>query len=498
MKKIKLSPFIRYVLSTAGASILTVFCNIIVIRLLTENFGSEKFGAYSLANRILSTLAPFSTLNAGIALTRFSSITREESSRYAYLLSAFLITSVSSVVILAFGFKFAEGLTLFVFHDKAYYTLLLATLFLIVAYSFFAVLSGFYFGSGQISKTNLWQIFIGVIGPLLIVEICARFARVDLVIFLMGMLYLAAFAPLVFHLCRAVSLKIDWKQIKKSIKELFQYGSPRIPGGLAMAGLLSVGPFLAPHFGSLRDAGYLMVGQSILRVAEIGTGAFGLVVFPKVGQLFSQRRHEFLKERITDIVALVFHVGSFMILHLFLWADQIVLIWLGKGYANVIPLMRVFVLAIGPYMSYVMLYPVIDAIEVKAVNTLNLFVAFFVTLIFSLLAAPRFGAMGLAIGTVAGFLILSLFTLAYIRKICQWDSQAFMLKKVILLNTGLIIGAVILKNWLTSVLEGVELIIVAAAVETLFLLLYCFALWKLNLKWTVELEKRIIGYTENV
>lgn len=495
MAKIKPSPFILNLLTTTGASVTSVLANIVVMHLFASGLGAEKFGAYSLANRLIAAILPFSTLGVGSGLARYASLHTDDQSRYGYLLSAVYVGVIPSAAFLLFGFGFSEKLTVLLFRTKGYNALFVTVLFLAAGFLFFSILNGFYFGIGKIAEANIWQVMIGTIGPLAIAFSCYRAGNVELILFLTGLLYFGASVPLFFYLLRGVCLTKG--KIGNRAWDLLRYCSPRMLAGIALAGLLGSGPFLAPYFGSLKDAGYLAVGQSLFRIAELGTGAFGLVALPKIGQLLSEKRHEFLDDRIVDLFAFIFHLGLFMTLHLVLWSDQIVLVWLGAEYAGAIPLMQVLGLAIGPYLAYVMLRPVIDAVEERAVNTRNLFIAFLISAVSSFFLGRVFGTVGLAIGTALGLSILGFLSLGYLFKSAHLHARSLQFIKVIVLNAGLIMAAMALKNRLVQSTSGIQLILSGGVAELFLLSVYFFSLRKLNFRWTVELEKRLIGYKTN-
>ena len=493
IKAIKLSPFIKDVGLTAITSVVTILSIIIVMRVLAHGLGAEGFGAYSLARQFLSTIIPFSTLAMGVAIPRYIAISKDDHCRFSYLLNGLFLVVILGFVTLITGLIFKNELTVLIFHNKVYSSLFVATLFMLVGYSLYSILYAFYRGLGKMGKANLWQLGIMAIGPIVIALGYAKSGRVDFIVFLMGLMSFTALVPLSFFTYRAISQNKQIFKVKGRLKELLGYGLPRVPGGFAFAGILAIGPFLAPYFGSLKDAGYLVAGQSLFRIVEGGIGAFGLVALPKVAQLFAKGKNEFLKERITDLITLIFHLGLFATLHLILWSDQIVLVWLGNQYAEAIPLIRILLLALIPYLAFTMLCSIIDAVQKRAVNTLNLYMSFIITLVSSLLFAKMgFGVIGMAIGTTMGFITLGLFTTCYLWRAYRLNDKTIIIKQCLLANTGFIACAFVLKYWFEMTFSGITLISIATPMEGLFLSLYCFTLWKLNARWIVELKNRIV------
>lgn len=491
-KKINISPFLKDLLFTTLTSLTTIISSIILMRLLAQNLSVEEFGAYSLSRRFLSLVMPFSTFAMGIAVARYIAISKNNLFRNNYFLGGLIIGVLPSLIILATGIIFLDDLTLLIFHNKIYSSLFIATLFMVVGYSFYTVLYSYYRGLGEMRKANLWQLLIVSIGPLAIVLKYAESGKADLIVFLMGALFFISLFPLVLHVLKSFSQDGNFLKLGIYLKELFRYGLPRVPAGLALSGILSSGIFLAPYFGSLKDAGYLIVGLSILTILESGVTAFGIVALPKVAQLYSESKHEYLKERIIDIIALVFHFGLFAGLHVFLWSDVIVLFWLGEQYAQAIPLMRVIMLAIIPYLSYMMLRSVVDALEEKAVNTYNLLLSFGITIVISIIFASNgFRILGLAIGTTIGLSSLGLLTLFYLWKRYKFRFDTFKIKESLLLNIAFIVVALLLKQWIVLLFKGITQISIVFFIEGMFLLFYFLIIWKLKVRWMVELEKRI-------
>lgn len=488
----KLSPFIRDLVTTTVTSFLTIVSLVFVTRLLAEGLGPEGFGAYSLARRVLSTVDPFSTLFMGVAVTRYLAIARETRSQNAFLLAGILLGILPSVAILIVGISFKSRLTLLVFHAEAYSRLLVATLILILCYSFFVVLYAFYRGVGKMGRANAWQLGVIGIGPALIAWAYARSGQVDKVILLMAMLLGSSFLPLMFHAVRAIGGGVTAGEIRESAKELFRYGLPRVPGGVAFAGLLAIGPFLAPYFGSLKDAGYFVAGQSLLRVVEGVTESFGRVALAKAATLFAGEQNDFLREGTTDIIAFVIHLGVYATFHLMLWSDQIVLVLLGNQYTDALPLMRILLAALTPYLAYSMLRSIIDAVETKAVNTFFICAAFALALATSaLLASLGFGIIGLGIGSAIGYVTLGGLAVHFLWRKYRLNAVPIKLKGILLLNTVLIVSALTLRPWLESIWSETSPLVIAGLLEGSLASVYLIVLWKWKVRWMIEIEKRI-------
>jgi len=490
LSKINLSPFLRDVILTGITSVLVVISLIFVTRFLAMGLGPEGFGAFALARRLVSFILPFSTLSLGIALTRYLAISEDNTTRSGYFIAAAVIIVCTSMLILLFGYAGHDRLTILIFHDLRYIDLFHATLVMIVGYGVYEIIYAYYRGIQRIDIANLWQIVVMAIFPLLIAYVYGRQNGEVSVIFLMG---LAAFLCLVPSavLVKKAPLKSP-ASVLNPMGDLMRYGVPRAPGGLALYGMLVIGPLIAPYIGTLKDAGYLVIGQSVLRVTETFVVAFGLVALPKVTQLFSEGKIEFLKERINDIIAMILHVGIFASVQLFLLSHEIVVVWLGEEYLPAVPVVKVLIVASCPYLGYVMLRSIIDAVEVRAVNTLNLLIALVIATILSVsLGYSGLGIVGIALGIMIGFFFLGVSSAGFLVKKYSITLVNMHLVPVLLVNIMFTLGTLLLKLYVARYFHSFGMLAVMLVIELVFFALYLWFLDRRRIQWIQEFKIRL-------
>jgi O-antigen/teichoic acid export membrane protein len=326
--------------------------------------------------------------------------------------------------------------------------------------------------------------------PLIISYNFAYKKNLSLIMYLMGAAFYLAIIPLVLILLKTGLPQIS--TVKSSIKTLLKYCLPRVPAGFALAGLLTLGPFFAALFLGLKEAGYFVVGQSAFRVMGSAIVAFGLVALPKVSQLVANGNKEFLKSRIEDILIMIFQLGPFITIHIFIWSREIVLVWLGFEYTDAVPVMKIIILSLGPYLGYVILRSIVDAIEVRAVNALNLSISLAIAAVTSIIFIyAGFGIIGLAVGTTIGFASLGVLTSYYLIKRYKISLENFMFPWVLTANI-LFAGIVILiKHYLTPSLSLSNILILGFFIECVFFLGYLYFLYKKDVRWFSEIKKRI-------
>ena len=487
---IKLSPFLKDIVLTTITSIVVIISMIFVTRLLAKGLGPESFGAYCLARRMVSFIIPFSTLSMGVALTRYVAISTDDEKRNGYLVSTTVIVLCFSLILSVVGCLGGKSLTILIFHDPKYLMLFYSSLFMIMGFGFFTILYSYYRGIQRMDLANLLQICIVAVFPLIISYVLAQQNNVALIVFLMGLCAYLTIFPLIVLL-----RKIKWKgpiQFKLSFKNLLRYGIPRTPGGIAFAGIVVIGPFLAPYFGTLRDAGYLVVGQSVFRILEGAVVAFGLVALPKVSQIFSEGRTDFLRDRISDILAMIIHIGMFIIIQLFIWSKEIVLIWLGHEYSEAVPIIRIFLVSLCPYLGYVMLRSIVDAVEEKAINTLNLFVAFGITVVSSLLLGySGLGILGLALGITVGLISLGISTTYFLVKRYKVTFENINLVLILFVNCIFAGITILARKHLIIHFNNIGLLISIFMVGTSLFIFYMWLLYKKETQWIMVLKSRV-------
>jgi len=404
---------------------------------------------------------------------------------------------VPNAIIIAGGILFQSQLTLLIFRDTIYQYLFVGALWLMVGYSLHTVLYAFYRGQNRMGQANALQLVIVALGPLLVALGFAQTGRADLIIWLQAVLTGCTVFLVGAHLFRAVVRSGRQLALSASLRQLMHYGLPRVPGGFALAGLFAIGPFLAPYFGSLKDAGYLTTGQSVLPLMQGGMVAFGLVALPRLAKMATDGQVEAITRTIRSVIALVLHIGLFLTLQGVLWADEVVMVLLGPQYQEAIPIMRVVLVSLVPYLSYVMLRSVVDAVDDRAINTMNLFIALAVAAVTGLLASlAGLGILGLAAGCSLGFVALGTTTVLHLARAYRLEWRTFDLAPILLINFGFLLLGLLVKIVLEKNLEGWPLLGGTLIAVCGMSGLYAFALWRLNVIWLGEFTRRLVVHRE--
>jgi O-antigen/teichoic acid export membrane protein len=487
------SPFVRDVLTSALTALLTMGSLVLVTGWLAAGFGPAGFAVYALARRVVSLAAAVAPAPLALALARAQAGALTERERDAYLCAGALLALLAGLVFAAAGAAFPSFWAQLLLTDARYAGVWLSILVMVAGNLVYSLVFAHLRGTSEIASANLWQLWAMAVGPLIVVGLTASREPVTVILLLLAAVSLTALVPLLTWLVRAVRRGIRPADVRPPLRALLRYGVPRVPGAAALACLSALGPFLAPYFGDLREAGYLVAAQSVLRVAEVSTAGFGLVVLPKVSALQARQQNHFLRERVEDLVGLVLHLGLFAACQLAIWAPEIVRVWLGPEYHDAVPVVRALLVALVPYLGFTLLRSVIDGIEERPVNVWNLYAALAFTTVLSLASgAAGLGAVGLALASAGGFALAGALTVNFLRRTLRFSGLNIHAGTAVMFNLAAALLMLIVR-WLLPARLGPGGILVAVAVISGALLVgYLYALRRLRVRWVVEIEARLL------
>jgi O-antigen/teichoic acid export membrane protein len=478
--------FIHDVALTGVVSAVTMVSLICVTRWLAHSLGPDGFGAYGLARRMLSWITELSTVPVGIAVARHVATASREADRASFRRAGILYGLVPNVLLLVVAILAARPLASLVFRDARYAGVAAATGVLVCGMACYSVVFAWYRGIGEMRAANAWQLWVLAIGPALCAWFLRDTGRVDWIIGSMGIVALTGLVPI------ALWWRAHVTSIRERLQDLLHYGLPRMPSGIAFGGLLAIGPFLAPYAGSLREAGFLVAGQSLMRVVEGGTSAFGLVALPRFAALRVEGRENFVRARVADVASMATHLGLFATISLAIWAPEIVMVWLGPEYVAAVPLIRVPLIATAPYLMYALLRSVTDALDDRAINTRNLTISAIVTSLLSIVVLLVGGdVVALAAVGALGFFVLAVLTVRHLRRLLRFSIASLSLPSTLSVNLIAGVIAAVVHGVLVGRLSPSAALAIGFASAGVLFLLSILALRSLGLGWVREIESRI-------
>lgn len=489
MKYFKMTPVIADLVQTTTASGLVLISAIYVTRLLAQGLGPDEFGAYSLARRVITTVLAFTTLGLTIALPRYLGFHSDAPKRQSGLIiSGIVLVLLPTIAFLLVSLALPDTLGSALFGGAGSKTLLHSTLILLVGLTFHMTTYAIFRGKIQMKYANILQIFNASLLPLTVALLMAGSFDAPAILTAMGLgaitITLGPFLWQVVRSWNALGL-----ELRKSAIELLRYGVPRVPANIGLALMFTLGPWLAVRLGEVRTAGYFVVGQALFGMLGEMLAALGLVLLPRLAQLSGKQHRDSLQGHVSNLAGFSIHVGIFASVQPFIFADWITLLWLGEAYRPAIPIMQIILASTSGYVLYVCLRSAIDADEVKAINTRNIWLALAISLIVALiLFALNLGILALAIGLAAGVGVLGLSTLSFVQRRFSLHCQGYHLGLAFMLNLTMGLIAYGFK-WLIQ--PSFLALIYIVALEFLFIVIYGFVLKRKDVAWFKAITNRL-------
>jgi O-antigen/teichoic acid export membrane protein len=478
-------------IAVTGATIaLSAGALVLSTRLLAGGLGPTDFGVYSALKRAIGIVVPFSTLTMGVALARFTAMARDAGPRAERLVAAGILGGVPTAVVTLLAFSHPDFVGRLIFAGPGYAREVVAAGVVLWGALFYTLLYAYYRGAGQVGRANLLLLVNDCLGPVVIAAVFASPGNVGAVLLAMGALNCLALIPLSRILVQGLRVRPWLHRVQDSIGELLRYGGSRVPGGVTFAAILGAAPLVAAYTGAVADAGYLVAGQAVFAVGDVAFAAFGLVLLPKAAQLKAAGANQALRDLVDDLMALALYVGVFGTVHLSIWGDYLLRVWLGEEFGPSIVLLRIFALAFVPYVLYGVFRSIVDALDPRAVNVRHLYLGLAVT-VGGCAILSGLGTRGLAAGTALGLAALGLATVGYL-----WRGGWLGLREVdvrALVTLNVVAGAVA-----AAVRYGVEPLGLGAGAgvgmvaELVLFGLYCAALRRMKVRGIVQFGSRAV------
>jgi len=435
----------------------------------------------------------------GTALPKYLASCRDYDERLSRHIAGAILCVGPPLLLLLGVLPFSSSLSSTLFGTSDYSQLIVASLTYVVGTAIYTALYASYRGSGHLWSAGALQVAVLVVGPLCIVGLLSHTTSVSTLLFLFAAVSSASALP---YTCKIVGYFRDAAHcvhLTRNLREMLSYGVPRVPERLFALGLLGIGPFLAAKARNVEYAGFLTVAQLQVAVIQAGLSSIAIVGLPRISELKATKGESAVREKLLNLFPFAVHVGLFFSLHAFLWSDRIVLEWLGEEFRAAIPVFQVLSFAVLPATVAVMLKYVLDAIEVRPINTINSFAAFVVTVVACLLLpVSGMGEIGLACGTALGFATLGFLTARSTLVRLKLRPKLGHKGLALGLNVLLFLLAFCFKRWIAAELTGFIAIILLLVVETSLFAVYCLALRSIGVGWALELNDRAHAFIRKV
>lgn len=371
---------LKNILQTFITEALVLSGFLIVYRLILQNFGTEGVGEYSLIRKVANFTQPVLILGLVIGLPRYLAMSKDEEQRGLYIKSGFFVVISLTVLFLAIVNVFRVYFAKIFFGDIAYTNLVLPFSVLLMGLVIHGLVYSYFHGLLLVKTFNFLKLVNLLLVPIFVI-IFLKNIPISQVITLIGvsMIMVAILFSLPF--IKTLFISSDYLQLKNSLKNLFHYSLPRVPGDFGLAGLFALGPVFAAHLTNMKEVGYLSVSQSLLRGVCGILAPLGIILLPKVSQLTAQGKQSTVKENLDLLIPAISQCSIFICIQLFIFTDILIKHWLGPQFLDAIAVMRITLLAMFFYTFYITMRSILDAVNFKALNTINIYISLGVFLI---------------------------------------------------------------------------------------------------------------------
>lgn len=341
---------------------------ILVYKLAASLFGNMGFSEYALSRRAVSFIQPALLLGLGVGIPRYIAYSANDKIKSdSYFLAGFLVLLVASAAFFILFNLNSKTVSFLIFGSNGYAFLVYPISLMLFGLVLHALTYSYFRGHMMMIKANILQIInMGVI-PLIVFYISDT---VSALLYYTGMLWIIVSCIFLFLVFRKI--RVSFSKLFERTEELFIYGIQRVPGDFGLAGLLSLPAFFTSHIGSVKEAGYVSFGVSLLNMIGAAFAPIGIILLPKASQLIASKSWDILERYTKNILKIsVFLTASGVILFE-VFAKDILALYLGKELSDIVFIVRILIISAVGYNIYIATRSIIDAIYVKAINTRNI------------------------------------------------------------------------------------------------------------------------------
>ena len=402
---------------TVVAEILVTLCGIFLLKLAASMLGPVGFGEYALGRRVVGLLYLPLIMGLGIAAPRYIAIARggllkeyAESSFAFATLTAGLLPALVVVLVMNLVPSLASRL---IFGSAALTHMIAPASIALAGITLHTMVYAIYRGRSEMGFANTLQLANLGIVPIGAFVLGQRTAQA--VLATTGIAWLVISGIALLHVLYVE--RNNWHgsaSVRQHLAVLLRFGLPRVPGEFAMVGLFTIPSLIAVRTQGIVIAGQLSAAMSLLTIASGSFAPVGLVILPRAsaqaaaGDIAGVRRLV-LRILVGGVLLATGGVlaGELLIPPFIHW-------YFGPAFEAAIPVFRTCLLGAIPYVVYVLMRSILDALDVRPINARNLMIALSVLVVFCLI---RSSIIWMAWSLIVSLTLLGALTLreVYIR-----------------------------------------------------------------------------------
>lgn len=391
--------------------LLVMASGILILTLAASLLGPVGFGEYALSRRVVGLLYLPLIMGLGVAAPRYIAIARagamtgfSESSFATATLTAGLLPPL--LIVLLMNLAPASSATI-IFGTRELALLVPPATIALAGIALHSVVYGVYRGRSEMHFANLMQLInLGVV-PIMVFGLGERTAPAVIAATGAGWLVVSGFA-LTHVLWRERS---EWRGIapvRAHLRILLRFGLPRVPGEFALVGLFAIPSLIAVRIHGVVEAGQLSAALSVLSMAAGAFTPVGLVLLPRASAQAATGDIEGLRKLVLKILAGGILLATTGVIVGEMLIPTFVRWYFGPAFVSAIPVFRACLIGAIPYAVYILMRSILDALDVKAVNSRNLVLSLVAAVV---LCFVNTSIMGMSFGIVVSLSLLGALTL---------------------------------------------------------------------------------------
>ena len=396
---------------TMVTELLVTIAGILVLKFAAAMLGPVGFGEYSLSRRAVGLLYLPLVMGLGVAAPRYIAIARAgamsgytESAFATATLTAGLLPPLTIILLLNAAPSFGSTI---LFGSAALTHMVPPASIALAGIALHSMVYAVYRGRSEMKFANTLQTIDLAIVPVTAFLISRHDAAA--VLTATGTAWLLVSGIALLHVLYRE--RADWRglaSMREHLAVLLRFGLPRVPGEFALVGLFAIPSLLAVRAHGVVEAGQFSAALSVLTMAAGTFAPVGLVVLPRasaqvaIGDL-AGLRHLVLRILVGGILlaAIGVAVGELLIPPFIKW-------YFGEDFLPAVPYFRATLLGAIPYAVYILMRSILDALDVRALNSRNLIVSLATVLILCLVNRSLIWMSG---SIVASLVLLGTLTL---------------------------------------------------------------------------------------
>jgi O-antigen/teichoic acid export membrane protein len=391
--------------------IMVTISGILLLKFAASLLGPTGFGEYALSRRAVGLLYLPLVMGLGVAAPRYIAIARA-GAMSEFSEGAFATATLTVGLLPAFAVVLLLNLAPSLASIALFGTTTLAPLvppatIALAGIALHSMVYAVYRGRSEMGFANTMQLINLGLVPLTAFRVSQHTAAA--VLTTTGIAWLAVSGIALLHVLYRE--RKDWRGLatmKQHLGVLLRFGLPRVPGEFALVGLFAIPSLLAVRSQGVIAAGQFSAALSILTTAAGAFAPVGLVILPRASAQAAIGDMAGLRRLVLRILGLGILLATIGVVVGELLIPPFVTWYFGAAFVPAIPIFRTALLGAIPYAVYILMRSILDALDVKAVNSRNLIISLGVVVILCLVNRS---IIWTSWSIVASLLVLGLLTL---------------------------------------------------------------------------------------